>query len=337
MKKLTALILSLILLLTAAAAFGDGAATPAVPKYVSEYGTVAEYNTDGFAKLKTKREGGITTVTLDKPVEQLQANWMGYGEGPEDLTVTDLTAQVSHAGHKYQLGAIWTNGFWEPFLWEDDHDIYFDFNDSKATIEAGIEAVRKYVNSDAFGKTAEAQEFKSWVQEVRGDVAVEMPTWSIYTIEKGADGTLKKSVLKSFDYGTDKAVIEKEYAAMVAANPDLMLYEGSEDGHAWGELTGRDYFSSEGAPDYAYITKQGDYKVVYGRSGKVKYFEKTVENVDLFGVGAGTATFTYAQNNGGVWYPRKVTLELPSGAYKTITAKYNGNGKLYGIGLNNAE
>ena len=337
MKKLIALILSLMLLMTAAAALANGNAVPTAPRNVEEYGDVAAYNTDDFAKLSTKRVGGTTTVTLDKPVEQLQANWMGYGEEPEDLTVTDLKAEVSHAGHKYQLGAIWTNGYWEPFMWENDHDIYFGFEDDLATIEAGIAAVRNYVNSDAFGKSAEAEEFKSWVQEVSADVVVEMPTWSIYTLEKGDDGKLIQTVLESFEYGTDKKEIEKAYEELVKENPDLVLYQGSDDGHAWGELTGRDYFSSEGAPDYAYITKQGDYKVVYGRNGKLKYFEKTVQNVDLFGVGAGTATFTYAKNNAGVWYPRKVRLELNNGAYKAITAKYNGNGKLYGIGLNNAE
>ena len=147
---------------------------------------------------------------------------------------------------------------------------------------------------------------------------------------------MKTQWLKTFPYGTKTEDIQAAYNQLVKDHPDQTIYMTDYEGYAWGKLVGKEYFGTSGAPNYAYITKQGDFKVVYGRSGKIRYFEKNVENVDLFGLGAGKAVFTFTKGNGG-WAITKVTMEFTSGEYQSVTARYNGSGRLYGVGLKKAQ
>ena len=335
MKKFISMMLALVMALCVFS-FASAEGTLDVPQNVSDYDGLTDFNLDDFAKIKTKHVDQTTTVTLSKAVDSIQANWMGYQEEPEELTVTDLTATVDHTGHRYQLGTAWTNGYWEPFAWEDVHDVYFSFNDSKEEIEAGIAAVWKYMNTGDYLKTETGKEFASEFVEVSHDVEIVLPQYGIYILEETQTDegpVLERTELEVFDYGTKMEDIQKAYEAYVKANPGKEVFMSDYGGYAWGKLIGREYYKTVGAPDYAYITKQGDFKVVYGRNGSVKYFEKTVPDVDLFGIGVGTATFTFKTNNAG-WTPVRVRMDFEYGTYKSVTAKDDGCGRLYGIGLN---
>lgn len=351
MKKIATILLILVISMTASVSLAEGKLD--VPKDVRAYADIAEFDVEDFAKIESKVEDFYITVTLSKPVDWIAANWMGYREEPEELSVSEeLTADFFTIGHKYQLGTKWSNAYWTPFIWEDDHDVYFSFDDDKDTIDDMIEKVWKFMRSDEFLLSDKAQTLFSWALDVVPDVQVKMPEYAIYTLEVADDITdenaddaddvrkidgvtvyYKKVNLEVFDYGTDMKTIQEAYEKWVEKYPRMAIYQDEVEGYAWGRLIGRDYFKSEGAPNYAYITKQGDFTVVYGRDGSIRYFEKTVENVDLFGLGAGTATFRFAKNNVG-WYPARVRVEFESGNYKAVTANYDGNGKLYGIGFN---
>ena len=63
-------------------------------------------------------------------------------------------------------------------------------------------------------------------------------------------------------------------------------------------------------------------------------FRRIIDTLsNLFGIGAGTAKFRFERNNVG-WYPARVRMEFTEGVYQAVTANYDGNGQLYGIGLN---
>ena len=351
MKKILTILLILALSMAVSVSLGEGKLD--VPKDARDYADIADFNVEDFAEIKSKKEDFYITVTLSKPVDWIAANWMGYREEPEELSVSDeLTADFFTLGHKYQLGTKWSNAYWTPFIWEEDHDVYFSFDDDQDTINAMVNTIWEYIKSDAFLQSEEALTLYSWALDVVPDVQVKMPQYAIYTLERADDITeekadeaddekeingitvyYKKKNLEVFDYGTDMKTIQEAYDKWVEDYPEMAIYKDEVEGFAWGRLIGRDYFKSEGAPNYAYITKQGDFTVVYGRDGSIRYFEKTVENVDLFGIGSGTAIFRFAKNNVG-WYPARVRLEFESGDYKAVTANYDGNGKLYGIGFN---
>lgn len=113
MKRVIALILTVGLLcsLTPALAFD-------VPKHINEFdGLPVMPRLSDFAAMHTWQEEEIVTIYLDKPVDNLRANWLEYNnEHEEDLEVTEdvdgvWTAQLDTTGHKYQVGAHWTNAY----------------------------------------------------------------------------------------------------------------------------------------------------------------------------------------------------------------------------------
>ena len=352
MKKIRSISLLLLTLMLAVPFCASGEAAFDVPETIGDYAGIADYDIGSFCVIKTKTFGDETTITLSKEVDSIRAGWMGYAEETEELIPEDLTVTIRLTGHNYQPGSTWTNGYWTPYTWEDEHDVYFGFDDTQDEINQRIAEVRDYLNSGEYQKTKEAQKLLSFAKDVKEETVVEMPTYAIYTVEEveqtmvieGEDGepkietgtVEKRNNLEVFEYGTDMETIRKAYDEWVKRYPDLEIYLDESEGHAWGRLIGRDYYESVGAPNYAYVTQQGDFKVVYGRNGTIQYFEKTIQAIDLFGVGNGKATIVYRQNNAG-WYPAKVRMEFEGGEYRSITANYDGNGRLYGIGVKLAE
>lgn len=352
MKRVTFASLLLLLLTLVVMSCASGETAFDVPESIGDYSGIADFDVDSFCVIKTKTKGGETTVTLSKDVDSIQAGWMGYAEEPEELKPEELTVTYKTNDHHYQVGSTWTNGYWTPYTWEDEHDVYFGFDDSMDNIIRKIVEVREYLDSGEYQKTKEAQQLLSFAKDVKNDVVVEMPTYAIYTVEdvektmviEGEDGKLEietgvveeRNNLEVFEYGTDMETIQAAYEEWVKKYPNLDIYLDEFEGHAWGRLIGRDYYESVGAPNFAYVTQQGDFKVVYGRNGAIQYFEKAIPAIDLFGVGNGKATIVYKKNNAG-WYPAKVRMEFESGEYKAITASYDGNGRLYGIGVKLAD
>ena len=112
MKRVIALVITVGLLcsLTPALAFY-------VPKHIDEFdGLPSMPRLSDFAAMRTWQEEEIVTIYLDKEVENLRANWLEYNnEHEEDLEVSESgdvwTARLDTTGHKYQVGAHWTNAY----------------------------------------------------------------------------------------------------------------------------------------------------------------------------------------------------------------------------------
>lgn len=88
-----------------------------VPKYISEYdGLPYMPRLSDFAQMRTRQVEEIVTIYLDRMVDNLRANWLEYmNEHEEDLEVQEvngnLVAYLDTTGHKYQVGAHWTNAY----------------------------------------------------------------------------------------------------------------------------------------------------------------------------------------------------------------------------------
>ncbi len=112
MKRVIALALAVALLcsLTPALAYY-------VPKHINEYDDLPSMpSLSSFAAMRTKQVEEIVTIRLDREVDNLRANWLEYNnEHEEPLEVNDvdgvLTAFLDTTGHKYQVGAHWTNAY----------------------------------------------------------------------------------------------------------------------------------------------------------------------------------------------------------------------------------
>ena len=109
MKRVIALALAVALLcsLTPALAYY-------VPKHIDEYDDLPYMpSLSSFAAMRTKQEEEIVTIYLDREVDNLRANWLEYNnEHEEPLEVNDeRMAFLDTTGHKYQVGAHWTNAY----------------------------------------------------------------------------------------------------------------------------------------------------------------------------------------------------------------------------------
>ena len=113
MKRVIALVLTVGLLCSLAPALALD-----VPKHIDEFnGLPALPRLSDFAAMHTWQEDELVTIYLDKPVDNLRANWLEYNnEHEEDLEVSEdgygyWTATLDTTGHKYQVGAHWTNAY----------------------------------------------------------------------------------------------------------------------------------------------------------------------------------------------------------------------------------
>ena len=112
MKRVIALALAVALLcsLTPALAYY-------VPKHIDEYDNLPYMpSLSSFAAMRTKQVEEIVSIYLDREVDDLRANWLEYNnEHEEPLEVNEvdgvLTAFLDTTGHKYQVGAHWTNAY----------------------------------------------------------------------------------------------------------------------------------------------------------------------------------------------------------------------------------
>ncbi len=333
-KRLLALVLSALLVFFCFAALADGAeGEPVIPKNASEFGDDAFVDASALVSMKTLRTGSVINVTLSGPVDSLQVNWMGYQEVPEELTVSDdYTAQVYTGGHKYQPGAKWTNKYTEmEYLIHliDGSDYFNVINEDK--LAAAKKEIEENIKHYDLSKDEEAQEWlkanglkdpavRSKLEAIIVDVVYydeENDFWN-YEIPSAynADAYFTKE-----EYDADPSVLNELFAAYQKANPDKQ--SALSDWSAfWAYLVGRKYAGSDGSPNYAYTAVQGDYEVVYGRSGVIRYIVKNLKDADLFGVGAGDARLTYTKNSKGEWVATLVEFVSDFGM---ITAAYNAN------------
>lgn len=354
MKKWLAIIVAVMMAMTAFTALAEGEeATPTLPKTIEEFGDLATVSLDDFATMTTKTKDGETTVTLSKAVDSLQANWMGEGEEPEDMTVgDDLTATVTVSGRKQQLGTSESGG-WQAgdyyFIWEDDHDYYYSYNDDPETVAAGIKAVYDYMKSGEFEKTEEATEFLEEHPNAKADVLERKPDARVQAYAEVEYTWTDEETGETYTY-TDWDVIDSvvldasatdeelqaaydEMAAKYADDSNVNVDSWRNSGYAWGRLIETLNEGLLGAPNHAFVAKQAGCTVIYGRDGKVMQVSKDIENADFFGVGTGTAHLLYQKTNAG-WRLASVTMEYPEGSkVSAIRADYNGNGELCGSAI----
>ena len=342
MKKWLAIILAMMMAMTAFAAFAEEeteAATPVIPTTIEEYGDLATVSLDAFATMTTKTKDGETTVTLSQAVDSLQANWMGEGEEPEDLTVgEDLTATVTVSGHKQQLGSSKSGGMEDgdsDYIWEWDHDYEYPAGTDPEVVATKVQEVYDYMYSGEFEKTEAASYIVDNYANVWPEVVVDEP-YAYVGYEAEVDGEYESDFMVLDVFVTDEELqaAKEEMAAKHADVPNPHIYSGrNEEGYAWGRLWGANSAGLVGAPNHAFVTKQAGFNVIYGRNGKVMQISKDIENADYFGVGTGTAHLVYQMTNVG-WRLATVTMEYPEGSkVSAIQAKYNGNGDLYGSAI----
>ena len=113
MKRVIALALTVGLLFSFAPAYALE-----VPKHIDDFDGLPDLpRLSDFAQMRTWQEEEIVTIYLDRPVDNLRANWLEYNnEHEEDLEVEEgadgrWTATLDTTGHKYQVGAHWTNAY----------------------------------------------------------------------------------------------------------------------------------------------------------------------------------------------------------------------------------
>ena len=269
-----------------------------VPSKITDYTGLPDIpDTKNFAALTTKEAENFIYITLSKAVESLSANWLGYNEEPELLAVgEDLKASVCTLGHKYQLGTRWVNSYdW-------------------LILEESMRVIPYYSSSVAIEEIL--REAKSYVNDTFDCFYYDLPRWELYRVSK--DGDVLVEVINDLDMG---AWGDYPY------NEPWGYYWVHQKGeaYAWKQL----FHASQGSPDLAYITEQEDaWTVYYSRKGDVRYFCKTLKDVDLFSTGSnGKATVRFEECNTG-WFIREVSAEYEDGTNVQAFYSWTGDGSL---------
>ncbi len=313
MKRISALLLALVMLCAAGSALALDAAFPK---------TTAEYDLPEipeFAKVSTLRVGNTIYITLSHAVDSLTAQWLGYNEEPEELTVSDdLTATLSTEGHRYQVGARWVNGSWT--WWEGEFLAWIPYFTDDANTKVITAAEVKKIIDDANKQLKPGQTLDIVEPAVHVMKISEEPETYIWVDDEGVEHTetwYPWITLGVYPYGTPEdqmEIPEGAYAYYFSGSIDIYT------GH-------KEWAASNGNPDEAYLVKEGDWNVIHHRDGRIKYFTLTLKGTDFFGIGVGTATVRYEKNNAG-WYVRSVVEEYDAGDIASAGAWYNGMGNL---------
>ena len=305
MKKTLALLLALILLCSTATAL----AAVQIPKTVNGFeGLPATPAVSSFAKMTTKQRGNNITVTLTKPVDKIEANWCGYNEVPEELTLNEKNqATVSTVGHKYQLGVQWTNAYVRDINWDSYQEIPMG-TDPAEYIKIRNEAA-KGVNSYYYC------------------LEYNLPRFELYRISNGGD-VLVKTIYERDLTAAQAANVQRNGVPYTAGKNQYWETWTNVDGiqgvdgeaYAW-----RQFFLAgvASAQDIAYITQQNEWTVCYNRKGTVVSFTYNMQDSNLFGKGTGTGAITYEKGNRG-WYIRSVAEKYEDGT--AIVAYYSKTG-----------
>ncbi len=366
MKKLTALLLAVLLLGCASSALAD----IYVPKHINELDDLPDMPAlSDFAAMRTKQEGNIVSIFLNKEVDNLRANWLEYeNEHEEELEVDDeLTAYLDTTGHKYQVGAHWTNAYatetdengnplQQPITmatgnkapvkttenayqelqgYLNYNEIQFTMNGSKAdksAIEADIKAAQS-----AAAKDIEKAQKKGTLSDQKDDKGnAKYTTLSDYQsyyycikVEKPYYAVVK-------ELGDNKFCILSRYK--YTADPKYIkvpagfkLYRVNGYATAWHPTYAASDGTSDGRYTVAYLSDQtidgNTWTVAYGRNGKIQWFYVTLYDTEFFGYDLGTTIVKFEPCNTG-WFIREITEQYEDGTYVSAYFNRTGNGKL---------
>jgi len=101
-----ALVLASLLSLTVGA-FADGT-TVVIPNKISRLEAQLPER-EAQPTVRTKTKNGEIMVRVNGDPDTVYANWLGYGEEPEEVELENGLGYVELEGHKYQLGTKWSN------------------------------------------------------------------------------------------------------------------------------------------------------------------------------------------------------------------------------------
>ena len=338
MKKLISVILVLALLSACCAAFAEEAAVAEKINFFLP-ATLAELELDelpvnDFPTMKTKRVRQITTITVNGELDKLSANWMGYGEVPEEVEMKDGVGQISSEGHKYSVGTQWIPG--GQVEWVDTYN-YGGYDETFADGEAALTEMYDAVFKTGAGAVIEDEpmqgyavtKFGATYYEKNGEYVYLVPFYftrvsAIYQTYEEADDIAPSLVTPSFT---------SEYNATYDADVVTFVDYYIEQVGGYATLYKRHY--SNGWPNRAYTLETGEYAVDYTRAGVINYAKRTMENTDLFRTGIEGAKSTInwrvdVKKNQYVPLILSVSATYPEGSPITsITVSYRSNGKVY--------
>ena len=331
MKKLITMLLALAMACTSAAALAD----VYVPKHISEYdGLPYTPALSTFAAMRTKRERktywenqvyhddyeDIVTIYLSKPVDSLIANWLGYMEEPEELEVSDeLTATLDISGHKYQVGAHWTNAYeYEAYNQPMTENASGKKVDSEQEQYAGYDPDSK--RDIAFGAGP------ATIDQAKDQASTYQTDW-YYCVK-----VVEPYYAVAKELGNDQFCILSQYKqttplSQINVPAGFKLYKVDGYAVAWHPTYAASDGTSDGRYTVAYLTEQEDWTVAYGRNGKIQWFYLTIPDSEFFDQGLGVAKVQFEPCNTG-WFIREVTEVYDDGSYVSAFYSRTGNGKL---------
>ena len=336
-KKLISVILALVLLSACCVSLAEGAAETTGPIQFFLPAELAMLNIDelpvnDFPLVRTKRVHEITTITVNGEVDRMTANWMGYGESPEEVTLTDGIGEISSEGHKYSVGTHYVTANW--IEWLDGYDYYGQdetFADAEKALKAEHAAeIKKGANIKNYPFVGFAVYHYRWVYYTKGDEMYTIDSTyerigSLYTTYEEA-----KAAAQALGPNTSKKEFNPTYGADVTTEEGY----GVERIGGYADLLQRKWAYSNGWPNRAYTIYTGEYAVDYTRGGDINYVSRTMENTDLLstGIEGAITTINWEVNIRKKQYVPKVTgfsVVYPEGSpISSISVSYNGK-KMY--------
>ena len=297
MRKILSMILALVLITTCGISLAEETAAARtqfwIPANLAEI-EVDELPVSEFPKMKTKTAHGIINVTVDPMPDALYANWMGYGEEPEEVQLKDGVGVVYQRGHKYQLGAGYVNYSWREYVGGVD---YMDDEYVSSYKEAEAYLRENYAEEIAAGAKIENEPFKGYyvyythdvcyidenddVQQI-GDYVWKQVSDYYPTLEEAEAAAEKLGGMKS---GADYS---DEYKTTVYS---VDGYNTVRDG-GYAYVYNVRYGYSDGSPNRAYSLVTGEYVVDYTRAGVPNYASRTIQGKDFFETGIEGAVST---------------------------------------------
>jgi hypothetical protein len=352
MKKIVSTALALVLLMTCFCAFAEEGKSRTqfwIPKDLAAM-EVEELPVSSFPAVKTKTANGQIHVSVSPEPDTLYANWLGYGEAPETVELTDGQGVISQQGHKYQLGARYVNSWWMNWIdgmnyamYGETHSYedavaYFAENDAEEIADGAriinepLKGYYVYYTEDSF--YFENEEDPATYHQI-GDYVLEQVGNLYATYE---EATAAAEALGAIEYTEEKS--EEYHATVYSVKGHGVENEG---GYAW--LGTVEYGHSRGLPNRAYTLLTGEYAVDYTRSGVPNYASRTTAGKDYFETGIEGATSVVSWEIGRkknrilsirTTYPEgndiaSISLTYPQrGNFYHYTVTYNaGEGEMY--------
>ena len=158
MKKVLSLLLALALVLACGVSLAEEGKSRTsfwIPKNLAEI-EVEDLPLSEFPVVKTKTANGKITVTVSPEPDALAANWMGYGEKPEQVALENGVGVISQEGHKYQLGAAYNKSWKKNWIAGVD---YVEEDEASSYDEAVAYFRKNYAEEIADGAMTENEPF----------------------------------------------------------------------------------------------------------------------------------------------------------------------------------